>query len=124
MCIRDSFHVTFATICCILIAKDEYKAAQVLATYLFFDCLLLLVGGASPWSTIGTLSTVLVWPRRGPVITALPYKVIFLFYAVLLGRLAMKTKPFGSKDASDEFNGQSEFVTIAINSTLLSVLRF
>lgn len=118
------FQVCIAIICCICIANDEYKTAQSFATYFFFDCLLLLAFGPSPWSPTGLLSTLLVWNRRGPVVTALPYKVIFAFYAVLIGRLAMKTHPFGSDDASDKFDSQGEFVTIAINSTLLTVLRF
>eukprot|EP00656_Telonema_subtile_P057885 TRINITY_DN9634_c0_g1_i1.p1 TRINITY_DN9634_c0_g1~~TRINITY_DN9634_c0_g1_i1.p1 ORF type:complete len:314 (+),score=55.95 TRINITY_DN9634_c0_g1_i1:153-1094(+) len=118
------FQVILTVICCILISQNKYTAAQGIATFIFFDCLLLTLGGPSPWSPTGALSTMLVWPRRGPVVTVLPYKVIFLFYAILLGKLVLKTEPFGSDSSSQQFDGQSEFITIAINSTLLAVLRF
>lgn len=116
-------HVLISLVCIVLIANDQYTAAQAITTFLFFDCLLLL-WGAAPFSLLGVVSTLLVWPRRGPVVTSLPYKMIFALYAVLLGRLAMETEPFGSVTASSKMNSQAEFVTIAINSSLLAVLRF
>lgn len=118
------FHVLLSLACIICISQDQYSAAQGLATFMFFD-LVLLLWGPTPFSVLGVISTLLVWPRRGPVITSLPYKVIFLFYAaLLLGPITMQTKPFGSHDAPDKMDSQGQFITIAINSTLLTVLRF
>ena len=77
--------------------------------------------GAAPWSPLASLATLLAWPRRGSVATALPYKFVFALYCVyLLGSLPC------AFDASEclPLAKRGTVVTALVNSSVLAVFRF
>jgi glutaredoxin len=115
------------------------RAAQPLAgaivlIALGFDAILFCLVGNAPFSPLGLLSTVLIWQRRGAVVTATPYKVVFLYYAltclaflpcVLNGSVA-DASPSNMTMCDGLFgqNQESLASSLLVNSTLLAILRF
>ena len=64
-------------------------ATVPLLALLFADALLFTLAGPTPWSPLGNLATLLVWPHRGSVAPLLPYKVTFGGLYVLLNAAAL-----------------------------------
>ena len=65
-----------------VVQEKLQKLTAVLVVFLLVDTLLFILCGPTPLSPMGCLVTCLVWSRRGPAVTLIPYKVVFAFYAV------------------------------------------
>ncbi len=102
-------------------AAAHQLAATVLLWFLLIDTFLLTLFGPTPWSLMGLFTTFVFWRVRGNSSSALPYKVVWAYYVVVLiqllahsgGRL---TEPNGVETAL--------YVSSAINSAALAIFRF
>ena len=103
-----------------LYSEHERVAAAVLGA-LGVDMALFVLLGAAPWSPLASLATLLAWPRRGSVATALPYKFVFSIYCFfLLGSLPCA---FVASDCPP-FAKRGQVMTALINSSVLAIFRF
>eukprot|EP00756_Hemistasia_phaeocysticola_P025300 Hpha_TRINITY_DN15998_c0_g2::TRINITY_DN15998_c0_g2_i1::g.73012::m.73012 len=94
---------------------DNPGAAKVMLWVVLVDCILWTLWGASPFSPLGTFFTWALWKHRGESAISIPYKVIFIIYAVELGRNLI---------GDGEPPGKGTLITFTVNSALLAVLRF
>ena len=116
-------------------------AAAPLLLLLAIDSLLFTLLGPTPWTPLGSLSTLIVWPRRGTVAPLVPYKVTFgalyfLLNSVSLGcRLAASSSSASMSNVSvvaDDtqpalctlINSDGLVWTMVTNSIMLAVFRF
>jgi glutaredoxin len=99
----------------VLIALFPFSTlTKTIAILLIVDlCLFILSGNLS---ALSISATSLLWTRRGPVVPAIPYKAVFVFYIVELSRI------YGGHASADEIRATS--ISAALNSTFLAVLRF
>mmetsp|Transcript_46370 Transcript_46370/g.63134 ORF Transcript_46370/g.63134 Transcript_46370/m.63134 type:complete len:263 (-) Transcript_46370:429-1217(-) len=84
------------------------------ASFLALDLILFIVSGNL--SPIALASTALLWRRRGPVVPAIPYKVVFIFYLVALSRVIVR--------AASITELRSALIGGITNSAMLAALRF
>ena len=66
------------------------------------------------------LATALVWTRRGPVVPAIPYKVVFVAYIIALLRVSQADDGAGGGTTAV----RATAVAGIINSGMLAALRF
>ena len=57
--------------------RGHTLASIPLLALLIVDSFLFCLFGPTPWTPLGNLATLLVWPRRGSIAPLLPYKVTF-----------------------------------------------
>ena len=115
-----AMQVAMLAVALALYGEHERVAAAVLGL-LGVDMALFVVLGAAPWSPLASLATLLAWPRRGSVATALPYKFVFSLYCFyLLGSLPCA---FVASDCPP-LAKRGQLVTALVNSTVLAVFRF
>ena len=86
--------IALLQICLLAAANELHRRGMTMATVpllalLFADALLFTLAGPTPWSPLGNLATLLVWPRRGSVAPLLPYKVTFGGLYVVLNMAAL-----------------------------------
>jgi glutaredoxin len=100
-----------------LVANDLFSAAGVIAIVLLADLLAFTITGPTPLSPMCGLVTFLLWERRGPPVTLVPYKVVFMIYiAGLIRQLLCDEK-------TDSCWNTGAYVSLLINSALLAVFR-
>lgn len=87
---------------------------KILAWLIVVDLGLYVVSGNI--SPLALVATSLLWTRRGPVVPAIPYKVVFVFYIVELVHLVQ------GHGSADEIRALA--VSSALNSSFLAFLRF
>lgn len=89
-------------------------AQRIIVLSLFVDCaLFVLSANVSP---VGLSCTSLLWTRRGPVVPAIPYKMIMVYYLVFLTAVLRGELTDGQM--------QTAAIANALNSAFLGVLRF
>jgi len=86
------------------------------------DAAAFVLIGPTPLSPFGCLATFLLWRRRGTVASAVPYKVTFTLYILLLAPSLV----CGDSDnpVCDALSSDGVATTLLINSSLLTVFRF
>ena len=119
-------------------------AATPLLVILAVDALLFCLCGPTPWTPLGNLSTLIVWPRRGSIAPLLPYKVTFgaLYLCVNVVGLACRlvargtdstigglavgnaTTPTSPSPVCDIVNSDGLVWTMVTNSMMLAIFRF
>jgi hypothetical protein len=59
---------------------QNYSVAYWLLIYFAVETAIFVLNGPTPLSPMGNLAASLVWRRRGPQVTLVPYKVVFGYY--------------------------------------------
>ena len=126
------FHVAVLTLiltCCELGTQGAMIFASILCGFLFLDLTMYTLLGATPLTLLGNLSTWIVWNVKGESVSALPYKIVFLAYLLVMGRAFVVCADNSYVDvASCWTNNTGEFRTELItgitNSASLAVFRF
>jgi glutaredoxin-related protein len=95
------------------------QAAKVLMIIFFIDLAALVVVGPYPISPSGLLSALVMWKYKGNIVSALPYKYIWITYLVALipVYITLETK-------SDNQLVLIELISFIVNSASLAVFRF
>lgn len=96
-------------------SSTTLTVASVLVTVLLVDVAALVLHAPSPFSPTGLVSTYFGWRTRGNVTSAVPYKVVWLFYGVTLAPLLAR---------NDHKAVAAALIGFVINSTILVVVRF
>jgi glutaredoxin len=105
-------------------------AAMILAFFLALDMTLFVLFGPTPLSPMGDLATWIVWDWRGEPVPAVPYKVVFVAYIVMLVRILSQCGLWQEHSggvvecAEHENNWQGSIVAAITNSALLAAFRF
>jgi len=105
--------VIFAALLASDAAPDGNKAASAVLVFLLVDLALMVLAGPVPIAPLGLLASCAVARCKGAAVTAIPYKVIFSFYFIIV----MLVLGF-HRGATGTYS------TIVLNSSLLAVLRF
>jgi hypothetical protein len=120
----SAIHVILMVTAVALFQAGQSSAGVMVATILGVDNLMLTLWGPAPLSLSGSLSQYFGWKHRGNATSALPYKVIFGFYAVLiLPRIIDRASGKVSQEESDDVIMKT-CKGIIFNSVLLAVFRF
>jgi len=125
---------------CLLAGANELESRGMtmstvpLLSLLALDSLLFTLAGPTPWSPLGCLATLIVWPRRGSIAPLVPYKVTFgaLYFLMNVVALACRLLPeaiTGADPASSSgvcgLIGSSGLIwTMLTNSAFLAIFRF
>ena len=99
----SAVHVFIAVLVVLLLETGSTVAMDATALLMWFllvDLILSCVWGTSPTSAIGVLCTYMFWNYRGPSVSTLPYKVVFVAYIVGIATQVTSLSSIG--DWSDE----------------------
>ena len=92
------------------------------------DAGLFIVHGSSPFAVLGVPTTWFVWRSRGPVVTSIPYKVVWTVYLATLIPMVLDcgdAEPLGScLPPLNTTAQQTSLVLFTGNSAMLGALRF
>jgi len=131
----------------VLQRSGNTTATIPLLALLALDAFMFTAAGPTPWSPLGCLSTVLVWPRRGTVAPLLPYKFTMgaLYFLLNVGTLACRLIDTAAASDDVDVGGASNssgsnssstgafcrlissngmVYSMLVNSTALAIFRF
>lgn len=111
------FHVLLLASCLVLRAYHMPGVATAILWFLLVDISFFVLHGAHPIAPLATLTTAILWKRKGPAVEIFPYKVVFFVYILGLVRELMVVD--GTKESQNVI-----VLSMLTNSSFLAVLRF
>ena len=118
------FHVVCFSI--ILLLLNLSANPSIIAFFIWFitiDILMFELHGSNPFSILSTLSTIIIWQRRGNAVTSVPYKVVFFIYLNALVKILYEIH-FSSIAALNSNANKILILSAIINSSMLALTRF
>ena len=118
------FHVVFFSI--ILLLSNLNASPSIIVFFIWFmtiDILMFEIHGSNPFSILSTLSTIIVWQRRGNAVTSVPYKVVFFIYLTALVKILYEIH-FISIGSLNSNANKISILSAIVNSSMLALTRF
>jgi glutaredoxin len=124
--IRAYSLVHVVVFCLVLGLRQEghHAASAALLVYLVVDLFLFIVNGPAPLCPTGVLVQHLVWRRRGPPTSLLPYKFVFgVYVATLVPLLSCYFKGVETASHFQDCVPAAALASLLVNSSSLAILR-
>ena len=118
------FHVILLLLIWIFLQLNINIYIVVLIIWILtIDIFMFEILGSNPFSFLSTLSTIIIWKRRGNAVTSIPYKVVFFIYLNALIKILYDIHFVSINSVNTNVN-KILILSAIVNSSMLALTRF